>query len=91
MLVKVFEKNRRHRHSLQSCMLESIVSIFFFLLSSGKASCDNHITVFNNIYLEFIDTHTTCIISCSAQANRMLSTDLMYESGVSMGMKGSDS
>ena len=28
---------------------------------------------------------------CSAQANTVLSTDLMYESGVSMEKKGSDS
>ena len=36
-------------------------------------------------------TTLECFISCSAQANMVLSTDLMYESGVSMEKKGSDS
>ena len=36
------------------------------------------------------ETTPECFISCSARANAVLSTDLMYKSGVSIGKKGSD-
>jgi len=36
-----------------------------------------------------LSTTPSCFTSCSAQANAVLSADLMYESGVSIG-KGSD-
>jgi len=38
----------------------------------------------------WLKTTTSCFIICSARPNVVLSTDLMYEFGVSMGKKGSD-